>query len=134
MKPKNLLWHVLMMAVIAVIATQVQGQSSDALLYKLVEKGILTTKEADELRQEAARNPPKIRPINAPWPEWVTGFKFSGDFRGRIDRFASDNPTSTSRTRYRYRLRLGAAVALKDDFEIGLRLASADPASGPGGT
>src|SRR6185503_16553358 len=32
---------------------QAQAQSADALLDKLVDKGILTTKEANELRQEA---------------------------------------------------------------------------------
>ena len=32
------------------------GQSADALIDKLVEKGILTVKEANELREEADRN------------------------------------------------------------------------------
>ena len=123
----------LLVAAAAVCVAPANAQNSDALLRKLVDKGILTTKEADELKQDAAKDDGRrvIHGVNM--PDWVTSLKFYGDFRGRYEKFYSENDAFTSRDRYRYRVRLGTTVTIKDDFEIGLRLTSADPTTGGSG-
>ena len=112
----------------------VQAQSSDALLNKLVEKGILTSKEAGDLREESKKDAGKNIPKSAALPDWVTGLKFTGDFRGRFEQNNAENDAYIDRNRYRYRVRVGANVSLIDHFDIGLRLASGNPQFNPGGT
>ena len=67
------------------------AQSSDALLDKLVEKGILTTKEATELRQEADQNFNEAYKVKTGLPDWVDQLKLYGDFRGRMETFNFQN-------------------------------------------
>src|SRR5208337_4628064 len=78
------------------LTPQIQAQSSvDALLNKLEQKGVLTVDEARELKSENATN--SVADFNSamnsrfPMPDWVTGYKLSGDFRGRYDEQTSDN-------------------------------------------
>ena len=61
----------------------------------------------------------------------MTGYKFSGDFRGRYDEVATTdgNQNFVPRDRYRYRLRAGLTISMKDDLEAGFSLTTADPAS-----
>jgi hypothetical protein len=103
------------------------GQTVDALLDKLVSKGVLTVKEANDLKQESDNNFTTALSSKTGTPDWVTALKFNGDFRGRVEQFSADNAAFTDRTRYRYRARLGIVATLWDSFEVGLRLASADP-------
>src|SRR6185369_939443 len=103
-----------------------QAQSADALLDKLVEKGIITVKEANELRQQSDKDFTKAYASKSGLPDWVTAFKINGDFRGRYDYFKSPNDAFVERSRYRYRLRLGAVATIKDNLEVGLRLTSGD--------
>ena len=117
----------------ASLATPAQAQSSDALLNKLVEKGVLTVKEANDLKQETDQDFTKAYQVKTGLPDWVTSLKLTGDFRGRVENFRTDFGGNVDRTRYRYRLRFGPIITLKDDFEIGLRLASADANGGFGG-
>src|SRR5690606_29166336 len=56
-----------------------------------------------------------------------------GDFRGRYDGIYSDIPNLTDRNRLRLRLRFGVVASLTDDFEVGLRLASAASTGGDSG-
>ncbi|MGI8965685.1 MAG: putative porin [Limisphaerales bacterium] len=98
------------------------AQSSDALIDKLVDKGILSVKEANELREEADKDFTKSYSIKSGMPDWVTALKFNGDFRGRYDGIYSNN--GSDRNRLRYRLRFGATASLTDNFEVGLRLGS----------
>src|SRR5438552_4192116 len=114
----------------ALCSVNTQAQSADALLDKLVEKGILTTKEASDLKREADQNFTKAYQVKSGMPDWVTSLKLNGDFRGRYEGFYSDNPAFIDRHRFRYRLRFGAVATLRDDFEVGLRLSSGDPVSG----
>ncbi|MDB6035567.1 MAG: hypothetical protein JWM16_5905, partial [Verrucomicrobiales bacterium] len=113
------------------------AQSSDALLNKLVEKGVLNKQEADQLKKETAQESQKdfskAFQAKTGMPEWVTSLKFGGDFRGRFEGFYNDDRTITDRNRFRYRLRFGTVATLKDDFEVGLRLSSSDPARGGAG-
>jgi hypothetical protein len=103
-----------------------QAQSADALIDKLVEKGVLTVKEANELREETDKDFTKAYSVKSGMPEWVTALKLNGDFRGRFEGFYADNPAFVDRNRWRYRLRLGATATLMDNFEVGVRLGSGD--------
>src|SRR2546426_1928396 len=67
------------------------AQPSNALLDKLVEKGILTTKEANDLREETKKDFDKNYRKETSLPDWVTGMKFSGDFRGRFEENNAEN-------------------------------------------
>ena len=108
--------------------------TDDALINKLEQKGILTVDEAKEMRAENATN--SVNDFNTalgskfPMPDWVTGYKLSGDFRGRFDDTSSDNASIVARERLRYRLRVGLTVNMKDNLEVGFRLGSGDNSQG----
>ena len=67
-------------------------------------------------------------------PDWVSGYKFSGDVRGRFEQFSGDNSALIDRTRLRYRVRFGVAMNMLDNLEAGLRLSSADATKIAGAT
>ena len=110
----------------AVAGAVAQAQSSDALIDKLVDKGILTVKEANDLRQEADPGFTQAYQVKSGMPNGVSSLKFNGDFRGRMEGFYASHPGWTDRTRYRYRLRFGITATLLDDFEVGMRLGSGE--------
>jgi hypothetical protein len=109
------------------LASRSHAQSSDALIDKLVEKGILTSQEAQELRDESDQDFTTAFQAKTGMPDWVTGYKFSGDFRGRFEEYTSPNPNFVERTRLRYRLRVGMVISMKGNLETGFQLASGDP-------
>ncbi len=109
------------------------GQSADALLDKLVEKGVLTVKEANELRAEADKDFTKAYQVKSGLPDWVTSLKLNGDFRGRYEGFYGENPAFVDRHRFRYRARVGVTASLLNNFEAGLRLSSSERADNFGG-
>lgn len=112
---------------LASLGVTAHAQSADALIDKLVEKGILTDSEARDLREEADKGFNTAYQVKSGMSDWVTALKINGDFRGRIEGFYADPDAEyTDRTRFRYRLRLGITAVLKDNFEIGLRLGSGD--------
>lgn len=117
----------------ALYGANVQAQSSDALLNKLVDKGILTVKEAEDLRHEADKDFTKAYSVKSGMPDWVTALKINGDMRLRYDYQHSENDAFVERTRFRYRLRLGVVATIKDNFEVGARLTSSDPTTSFGG-
>src|SRR5437016_801795 len=92
------------------------AQSSDALIDKLVEKGILTVKEANELREETEKNFNQAYSVKSGMPDWVSALKFNGDFRGRYEGHYSENPAFVDRHRLRYRIRFGVTASLFDGF------------------
>lgn len=108
------------------LVTDVAAQSADAILDKLVEKGILSVKEANELREQSDKNFTTALSSKNGMPEWVTAVKFNGDVRGRYESFFNDNDAFVDRTRFRYRLRAGFTMSMFDDFEAGFRLGSGD--------
>ena len=120
-------------AAVSLYSNNVHAQSADALLDKLVDKGILTTKEANELRDEADAGFRKAYQVKSGMPEWVNALKINGDFRGRYEHFSSENDAFVDRSRFRYRLRLGMVATIKDNFEVGLRLTSSEPTGSFGG-
>ena len=109
------------------------AQSVDSLLDKLVDKGVLSVKEAQELREEGDKDFSKAYSAKSGMPDWVSALRFNGDFRGRYDGIFSDNPAYVDRNRWRYRLRFGATAILSDGFEVGLRLTSSEPTGNFGG-
>lgn len=146
-KTKKLTWTALGAVLLAAGLTMptAQAQSADALLDKLVDKGVLSVKEANELREQSDQGYRKAYQSKSGMPDWVTQLKLYGDVRGRYEFFKTDNddrnltsPTfdqqNKDRTRLRYRLRVGATVQMKDSFEVGFRLTSSEPnADGTGG-
>lgn len=78
--------------------------------------GQVTVQEADWKSKEVASRF-KI-------PDWVTSFKLMSDLRVRYDGIYAPDKDFVTRTRIRPRLRLGAIATLKEDWEIGFRLAS----------
>lgn len=117
-------------ATLAVSAT-CHAQSSDALIDKLVDKGILTANEAKDLRDEADKNFNTAVQAKTGMPDWVSSYKLSGDFRGRYDQISGDNNALVNRDRFRYRLRFGITANMLDNLEAGFRLGTGDSAGNP---
>jgi len=142
MKPNTGVWAKTAASIFfcGLAATCAQAQSSDALLNKLVSKGILTDAEARELAKDLPKpaEPSKVGGL----PPWVNSLKIYGDFRARYDgAFENNNnymPTDPStpslntdnaafnkdRNQFRYRLRIGVTATMVDHFEVGMRLSS----------
>lgn len=118
-------------------AGSAQAQSSDALLNKLVDKGVLTTKEADDLRKETQKDADKafgnMNQQKSGLPDWVSSLKFYGDLRLRYESIFIDSGDFPERSRFRYRIRPGFTAMLKDNFEVGMRLTSSEPSGAFGG-
>ncbi len=78
-----------------------------------------------ELEKEASETKAKEKVSLFKIPDWVTSVRLVNDLRLRYDGAYAPDSDFVSRHRVRPRLRLGGIVTLKDDFEIGFRLASA---------
>lgn len=124
---------ILAAALMGLFASSSSAQSADALIDKLVEKGILSVREAKDLREEADKNFGQAYQVKSGMPDWLQALKWNGDFRGRYEAFSSDNSAFVSRNRFRYRLRIGATALLNDNLEVGLRLTSSEPSGSFGG-
>lgn len=130
---KNVTW--LAGAAVTALATHAHADvAGDALINKLEQKGVLSSDEAKQLRLENqddfnssfTNSFGKSFSKMTGMPDWVTGYKFSGDFRGRYDYRGSENSAMVDRNQFRYRLRVGLAVNIKDDFQVGFRVGSGD--------
>lgn len=120
-------------ATVVVCAGQARAQSADALIDKLVDKGILSVQEAKDLREETDKDFNKAYAAKSGMSEWVSALKFNGDIRGRFEGFYGENPAFVDRDRFRYRLRFGITANLLDDTELGLRLTSSEAQGSFGG-
>jgi len=120
-----------------VMATDAQGQTSDALLNTLIKKGIISEQEAKEIKTEASKETAKqvgqTFSEKTGMPSWITSYRLYGDFRGRFEENYADNSLYNARERYRLRLRLGLNVSMLDGFDVGLRLATGNPQTKPSG-
>jgi len=108
------------------------GQSADALIDKLVDKGVLTVREANELREESDLAFTRAHAAKTGLPDYVTQMKLYGDVRGRYEGIFVDGD-APDRNRFRYRARLGVSVTFFQNIEAGIRLSSGengDPISG----
>ncbi len=117
-------------AALAAFTSHTHAQSSDALIDKLVDKGILTANEAKDLREESDKDFRSALATKTGMPDWVSGYKLGGDLRGRFEGFYGDNAKFVDRNRLRYRLRAGLVVSMFDNVEAGFRLSSSDAAGG----
>ena len=106
--------------------TNAQQSQSDLLLKKLVEKGVLTQKEAEQMRAEAEREQYTLWQQASDLPAWVTKMSMKGDLRLRTELLNSAGVygAKPSRERFRYRLRYGIVATLNEDWLVGFRLAS----------
>jgi len=120
---------------LALATTGAAQVTADALLNKLVERGILKADEAAELKEEGLTNNAeanKFKLSNA-----IKSMELFGDLRFRYEyRSAQLGPETThagdydTANRWRYALRIGLRGDLTDDFYYGLRLeTSANPRS-----
>lgn len=116
----------LLAAAMLTFVLDVHAQSVDALLDKLVDKGVLSVNEAKELREETDKDFTRAYSAKSGMSEWVSALKFNGDLRGRFEGFYGDNPAFVERNRFRYRMRFGVTANLFDDLELGLRLTSSE--------
>ena len=130
-------WQTLGLTALASLAaaSHASGQSADALINKLVQKGVLTEREGKDLLAETDTNL-----VSA--SKWRLSDSFKnvtlfGDVRFRYEYRGADNaPKSGSsaddyyRERFRYALRFGLKGELFDDFYYGIRLeTSSNPRS-----
>lgn len=127
---KQLLLALLAGGIATATTATVHAQANDALLNKLVSKGLLTKQEADELKTESDAGFDKSYRTKTGLPEWVTQFKIYGDVRGRYDWIDFMNRDSglnnTDRQRFQVRARLGLTATLLDNLELGFRFSTAD--------
>src|SRR5688500_17399999 len=129
--------------VAALTTINTSAQSADAIIDKLVDKGILTVDEANELREESDKGFSSSYQVKSGLPDWVTSLRIGGDFRGRYEMFtAADDTylasphtddTFVDRHRFRYRIRPGIVATIKDNFEVGFRLTSSEAQGSFGG-
>lgn len=127
-------WAVLLsVAALLMGLTGARGQSADAILDKLVEKGILTQDEARQLRDEADKNFRAAYQSKSGLLDWVTALRVNGDFRARYDALHGWDTTMPDRNRFRYRARLGVTALMWDNLEAGIRLTSSEPVDSFGG-
>src|SRR5262245_53845679 len=116
------------------LAAAAVTEASDALLNKLVEKGYLTQREANDVRAEMeAEDATTVQTYNkSKVSSWVDALTWSGDLRLRGEYFDfEENPATGAklqgdRLRFRYRLRLGVEAQIPEWATLNLRLASGD--------
>jgi hypothetical protein len=137
MKPKKTCQTLGLTALAAVAAVaQAQLQSADALINKLIQKGVLTEKEGKELMAESSEanlvSASKWRLSNA-----IKDITLFGDVRFRYEYRGADNAPKSGATtvdyvreRFRYAVRVGLKGDLFDNFYYGVRLeTSSNPRS-----
>jgi polyhydroxyalkanoate synthesis regulator phasin len=126
-------YHAVIVAALAsgALASHAQAQSADALVHKLVQKGILTDQEAKDLVAESA----STNQAQMPESKWklsdsIKSIGLFGDVRLRYESRTAENAslgtgvggTSYQRDRFRYAVRIGLRGDLLDNFYYGLRV------------
>lgn len=124
------------------VAAAVAGRAEDegGLLDLLVQKGLISNQEAEDLRAKQAKNEDMTAAEKIVLPEYVKRIRFYGDVRFRYEYLdeepqtahylnstgavAAGHEVSRDNTvdRYRYRVRVGADVSLTDNFVGGFEL------------
>jgi hypothetical protein len=105
------------------------GQSADAILDLLIKKGIITQREANEVRQQLDRQTAQTFEIysKAKPSSWLDALQFSGDMRLRGEYFDHEPGLNRpDRLRFRYRLRFAVQAQYQDWATVNFRLASGD--------
>ncbi len=112
----------------ALLAANAPAQTPDALINKLVQKGILTEKEAKDLLTETTQT---NLPASSKWrlSDAIKNITLFGDVRLRYEYRSAENVPGSGangdsyiRERFRYALRIGLRGDLFDNFYYGVRL------------
>ena len=127
----------LVLSVIGMVALSARSYAGevDVLLGKLVDKGILTASEAQEIRtetndevakQDKQKEEDYKKVAKDTLPDWVKNIKLNGDFRNRYqwDKTKSATTKTYEENRDRIRARLGIDTALLEDFKVGVGIAT----------
>jgi hypothetical protein len=108
--------------------TQAHSQSAEALINKLVQKGVLTEKEGKDLMTESS-DTNLVSASKWRLNEAIKSIGLFGDVRFRYEYRGADNAAKSgatgddyARERFRYAFRLGLKGDLFDNFYYGLRL------------
>ncbi|MFH0771328.1 MAG: putative porin [Candidatus Omnitrophota bacterium] len=108
----------------------------DILVQKLVDKGVLTAGEAQQILTETKEESKKqlVHGKSSGVPQWVQDIKLKGDFRLRYqwDKAKQADSVVSKRDRARIRLRVGAETKFMDQFKVGFGIATgttSDPRS-----
>lgn len=109
------------------------AQSVDSLLDKLVEKGVLTIEESQQLKKEVNKELAEGKQPKLKMPDWVKNLKITGDVRNRFEGFYGENEEFIDRNRLRFRVRFGLTASLLENFELGFRLSSSERTDNFGG-
>ena len=113
---------------ICALPTTASAQSADALINKLVQKGILTEKEAKDIMADTIQT---NQVSSSKWKisDAIKSIQLYGDVRFRYEYRAADNAPGTGSTkddyireRFRYAVRVGIKGDLFDNFYYGLRV------------
>lgn len=111
-----------------ILAASGQTPTADALINKLVGKGILTEAEAKELMSEATQTN-QVTPSKWKLSDSIKSIGLYGDVRFRYEYRGAENAPGSgesgntyARERFRYAVRIGIRGDLADDFYYGLRL------------
>ena len=123
-----LLWG----AVLGMCVPTVHAGETDLLIQKLVDKGVLSAGEGQELLVETKEEIKKqnVQGTNDAIPSWVQTVKLKGDFRLRHE--LDQNKGVHNDNRDRIRMRLGVEAKPNDQMTVGIGLATgklSDPRS-----
>jgi len=121
------------------------GQGNDAILNLLVKKGVISQREANDIREQADADMAAAVQLNnkVKVPSFLSSLEWSGDLRLRAEyfskeRYLENDPVialaarQEDQLRFRYRARFGVLATLQDWAKVGVRLASGnndDPVS-----
>jgi hypothetical protein len=130
MKRFTLSCLVLLVAVFLCVSFAIAGEV-DVLVNKLVEKGVLTQGEAQQMLTEAKEESRKeiAQGKNETLPKWLQTTKFSGDMRVRYqgeDHQTDETSVKHHRDRARFRLRYGFDMKPNDLMHVGFRMATGE--------
>lgn len=116
-----------MAGVLALGLTAVKAQTDGALLDALVKKGVLSDREAEDIRANEAKEYAQTPASKLTLGDYVKKITFYGDGRLRFDELTQNNYSYDSKNvqdRFRYRVRIGADYAYSDNLKAGVELES----------
>lgn len=145
----------LMILLITFTAPLATAGEVDILIKKLVERGILTQSDAEELKKEIRKEPAKEKAERehatkelaaetakevstkeakasiSKLPKWVQNTKVKGDLRLRYQNENRDGDSNPRRERGRFRLRVGIETEVNEQWAVGFGISSGgdDPRS-----
>lgn len=121
---KRMLSVILLVGLVLVITPRSFAGEIDILVDKLVEKGILSRSEANEVLSETRKEVEKQAAAvdTSGVPKWVQKTKLKGDFRLRYESKKRKGSKAVDRGRIRYRL--GLETNIVDQVKVGAGLAT----------